>query len=219
MELNVICFHWGDWGYPLAETYINRLYRGVKRHLDMPFRFICFTDMFPRPVMEGIELRPLMVPSWEWNLRKLYAYCPYNGLHGRVLVFDLDIVVVGNLGDLATCFADFATCRGAYRLSHMGGSLQSFSAGYRWNFIWKEITTRYEHWKKVTRGSERKFFNHVFKQYNEPWTAWEDILPGQVVSYKRDCRNGLPPDARVVRFHGKPRPHQVPDKWVGEYWQ
>lgn len=39
---------------------------------------------------------------------------------------------------------------------------------------------------------------------------WQNVVPGQVVSWKVDCKNGIvPPDARVICMHGKPRPWAV----------
>lgn len=35
---------------------------------------------------------------------------------------------------------------------------------------------------------------------------WQDELPGMVVSYKKHCRKRVPDDARIVCFHGQPRP-------------
>jgi hypothetical protein len=39
---------------------------------------------------------------------------------------------------------------------------------------------------------------------------WQDELPGQFVSYKVHCSEGVPNDARVVVFHGTPRPWDTP---------
>ena len=47
---------------------------------------------------------------------------------------------------------------------------------------------------------------------------WQDLYPGQVVSYKVHCKDGLPKDARLVKFHGKPRIHDCNDPWVQEAW-
>jgi len=37
----------------------------------------------------------------------------------------------------------------------------------------------------------------------------QDIVPGQLVSFKAQCSDGVPDDARVVFFHGLPRPHET----------
>lgn len=40
---------------------------------------------------------------------------------------------------------------------------------------------------------------------------WQDVLPGAVVSFKKHCAAGVPAGARVVCFHGKPRPWDLPE--------
>jgi hypothetical protein len=35
---------------------------------------------------------------------------------------------------------------------------------------------------------------------------WQDRLPNQFVSFKVHCKNGVPHGARVIVYHGKPRP-------------
>ena len=60
---------------------------------------------------------------------------------------------------------------------------------------------------------------------------WQDLFPGQVVSFKVHCRQGLPGDARVVCYHGKPGiPESAvqatrdwkwdlqPQPWVLDHW-
>jgi hypothetical protein len=41
---------------------------------------------------------------------------------------------------------------------------------------------------------------------------WQDTEP--VYSYKVHCKGKLPADAKVVCFHGKPRPWTVRDRWI-----
>ncbi len=41
---------------------------------------------------------------------------------------------------------------------------------------------------------------------------WQSIAP--VYSYKGHCKEGLPDDAAVVCFHGKPRPWDVRKPWI-----
>lgn len=39
-----------------------------------------------------------------------------------------------------------------------------------------------------------------------------------IYSYKAHCRESVPGDARVICFHGKPKPHQC-GGWAEEYWK
>ena len=49
---------------------------------------------------------------------------------------------------------------------------------------------------------------------------WQDLLPGQVVSYKNHIRGKekFPARARVVCFHGKPRPWGVNENWAAKQY-
>lgn len=38
---------------------------------------------------------------------------------------------------------------------------------------------------------------------------WQDVLPGALVSWRKHCTGGVPDGARVVVFHGRPRPWEV----------
>ena len=50
----------------------------------------------------------------------------------------------------------------------------------------------------------------VFEQfYRNTADRWQDVVPGQVVSYKVHCAKGVPPGARIICFHGQPRPWAV----------
>jgi hypothetical protein len=46
----------------------------------------------------------------------------------------------------------------------------------------------------------------------------QEMHPGEFVSYKTHCTKGVPDGARVVCFHGRPRPHEV-GGWVKDYWE
>ena len=46
---------------------------------------------------------------------------------------------------------------------------------------------------------------------------YQDSIKG-IYSYKKECRELLPLDARVICFHGKPRPVDVQVSWVVENW-
>ena len=41
VPVNILTFKWGTL---YSSEYVNRIYRGVKEHLNRPFRFVCVTD-------------------------------------------------------------------------------------------------------------------------------------------------------------------------------
>jgi hypothetical protein len=224
--INIVVFHWGDWPeHGWEAEYVNRLFRGVSRQLTPEARFACFAqDM--RKITRGIdpelgiEVLPLLSPSWLGCLPKLYAFSPTTGLKGRVLVFDLDTVIVGSLDDIASYDGPLATRAWFKGLSQRkpvwlsGGDLLSFEAGANQMF-WDLLSSDPVAIEEETGGRER----YVYRNYASQIDYWQDLFPGQVVSYKNDVkRRGLPENARVVSCHGNPRPHKIKEEWAKENW-
>ena len=214
--LTVTCCYWNNFpsgDAKLGEEYVKRLRNSVARNLSVPHDFVCFSDR----TIEGVECRPLDPPSWVGNLPKTYIYSPDNGLRGRVLLFDLDNVIVGSLNDMAAY--DGPLCvRGRLTNSKPrppDGDMISFEAG-------SEMAARL--WRRANsqnilmhsqNGREREFILWAAPHCDQ----WQDICPGQVVSYRHQCRGRKPERARVVSMHGLPRPHQVTDRFIVENWR
>lgn len=47
---------------------------------------------------------------------------------------------------------------------------------------------------------------------------WQTEFPGQIVSFKEHCNDGVPIGARLVKFHGQPRIHDCQEPWVIAAW-
>lgn len=220
--INIVCLLWNNWCGNLGTVYVNRLFWAVRRNLTLDYRFICFTDVKETMHFDSrIEIRPMDVPNWKWNLRKLILYKPGNGLSGRVIAFDIDMLITGSLDKLAGYQGDFITCRAAYS-DAMGGSLIGFEAGSDFvvKNLWEPMINNPNRYEQLTQGSERKYFRHVLA-YDEV-DFWQVKYPGQVLSYKADCERGRKypgRNCRVLRFHGKPRPHEANVEWVGKIWE
>jgi hypothetical protein len=133
-------------------------------------------------------------------------------------MLDLDVVIVGPLDDICSYEGEFATCEAAYRSGGIGGSIIGFAAGFGKQLLWDPLITNYRSICNTTRGSERKYYAARLGSGQCKMDFWQDMYPGQVLSYKVDCKYGLPYGARVVRFHGRPRPHEVRDEWVTNNW-
>lgn len=204
--LTIACFKWGTWGGGRGAEYVNRLYNGVWNHLVRPFRFVCFTDD-PTGFDKGVIVRP-MGPDWNWNLRKMWAYSPDAGLAGRVLLLDLDTLVTGSLSDIADYGGPFCDVEDFYEGQRLhGGAVVSFEAGSQIAArLWTPVVNQYEAINAAVNGSERYYYRMIMDQAGD---RWQDILPGQVVSSKVHCADGIPDNARLVCFHGVPRPHDV----------
>jgi hypothetical protein len=75
-SVNVICMKWGT---KYGPEYVNRLYRGVQKHLSRPHRFVCFTED-PAGIDPGVEIKPLpslgLPPGPERGWLKLATFAP-----------------------------------------------------------------------------------------------------------------------------------------------
>lgn len=101
--VNVICLKWGD-RYP--SDYVNRLFRGVQRHLSLPHTFHCFTEK-PQGLVDGINARPLEPLVVDEHMRndvfqKVSMMNSLTGLQGPTLFLDLDVILLNNIDELFT---------------------------------------------------------------------------------------------------------------------
>jgi hypothetical protein len=122
---------------------------------------------------------------------------------------DLDTVITGPLGDILsvdkpTLLRDFY--RDGKKLKEgLGSGLMYLPEEARAN-VWRFWNEQPQlHMRMYPRGDQfllEKFFLNTADR-------WQDVVPGQVVSWKVNCQGGVPPEARVVCFHGQPRPWAV----------
>lgn len=105
------------WGTLYSSEDVNRLARQVRRHMDRPYRFICFTDD-ASGIGEGVEALPLPelgLPKGHGDTRwrKLALFRrDLGGFAGATALFlDLDLVVVDGLAPFFDLEGDFFIIR------------------------------------------------------------------------------------------------------------
>ncbi len=186
--------------------YVEKLRGGVARYLTLPYNFWCLTD--DEEVDEEIVI-PLQ-HSWPGWWSKLEVFRDFRG---HTLFIDLDTIIVGSLDELVSHKGPFISIHGFYR-SHM------FNSGFMsWTEDFSHIYKSFS--DNVEVMMEGKNDQQVIGSMLESYVTFQETFPGQVVSYKVHCRGlgKLPPNVRVVCFHGKPRPHEVNDSWMKEFWR
>lgn len=242
--INVVCFYWnGDrWNSnshtgsfdvsfnrhmercgtvdnTLASKYVNNLYLGIKKFADRYFDFICFSNE-ELNLHRAILRRNFDIITNKGVLPRLWMFSENSGLFGRqTLCLDLDVVITGPLNDIMSYDGEFCT-RSKFKPGEkhkLDGDIMSFRAGKEnENRFWKSYIKDPKEAIKLTQGRERYWVRHVAGDIAD---RWDKVCPGQVVSYKWDCKNGLPENARIVSFHGHPRPHQAKKDWIKNYWK
>jgi hypothetical protein len=208
--LQIVCVQSGNYQERGAE-YVNVLYDSVKRNLSHKTagKFVCFTDD-PRGLSEGIESRPLPggLDGW-WN--KLWLFSPGLFPDGdRIVYFDLDTLPIGSLDHLVSYRGPFAALSDFFQPDRLQSSVMLWEAGKQTD-IWID----WEKQKPTLAGGDQEWIESCAPDA----VRLQRAFPGLFVSLKNDCRPYPPAGAKVVIFHGEPRPHNCPSSWVKEVWK
>lgn len=179
-------------------AHVERLRDQVAQFSDAEFR--CLSDV---DVPGRIEMQEAW-PGWWCKIEALR-------LPGPILYMDLDTTVRGDLSPmLAAAKRGFVTLRDFLhpRVPRTVGSGVMAWAG--------DMSALYHEFKTDPQGYMAKcktrqwFGDQGFIEMKGPKPEfWQDILPGAVVSHKLHCKQGVPADARIVAFHGRPRPWEI----------
>lgn len=218
--LNVVCVRVGE---AYGPEYVTILQNMVARHLDgVDHAFWCVTDDADN-LPHGVNVIPAnpQMPGW-WQ--KLYLFSgdmPWKDGE-RVLYFDLDVAITGRLepmaeGDTPMIIADW-NWPGQFNSSVMAwnhGELRD---------VWERFTPAMMKWesppelqgllpKGQINGGDQEW---ITRTSNGRWATWPEEW---CASYRGSATNWMPPGARVVVFHGHPKPADVVSGWVPEVWK
>ena len=242
---NVVCIKWGE---KFGVEYVNKLYNAVQRNLSLKHRFICLTDD-AEGIVAGVETFDIPRADLKicWNKLALFDRGIHN-IEGQILFLDLDVVIVKPIDDLFLFQPEskFVSIKEwvsvDYALPDMtpfNASAMRFDVG-AYPFIvedfqaergvtlheeifFDEAASKLGQSEKVTYNDLDGFPPRVFNGDQE----WEyymlyknnvkvDYYPeGWLASY----RYGFDSKARVIVFHGEPKPEQVSDEIVMRNWR
>ena len=197
-------------GYYNAE-WVDKLQRGVDRHMSVPHRFACLSDVpvncFHIPLKHDW-------PAW-WAKIELFRR---GAIQTPALYLDLDTIITGSLDELTDIDHDFAMLRNFHDPTVVASGVMWFRkvphevykkfSGNAWSFI--------QYYQQFKRG------NHLGDQAFIADTLDRDkigfIENPRIKSYKKHCRESLPEDASLVCYHGAPRPWEIKTPWMREHW-
>lgn len=205
-------------GGAYSVEYVRRLHNTVKRNVSLPYRFVCLSDVsIPADVCESIELKHSW-PKW-WSKIELFR----EGLmkSERIIYFDLDTIILDNIDDLLLIDAEkfeFAALRPWNRKNRTNGLFASGIMVWQngnYSFVYDDfdVSVIASH-----RSGDQQYISNVLLERGKVWKPLQELFDG-IYSYKRHCRTTLPPDARIVCFHGNPRPSEVHTEWMKEHWR
>ncbi len=164
--------------------------------------FVCLSDD-PR----GTPLKHNW-PGW-WSKMEIYT------IQAPCLYFDLDTVVIDDLAPLLEVArtSPFTVLRD-FNWPKAGHDVQD--SVLAWNGESPHLGRLYTRFRchPEFHMAENISREHTGPQgfverHAEGWEFWQDQLPGALFSYKLQCLGGVPKGARVLVFHGRPRPWDV----------
>lgn len=193
--------------------HVARLRHQVRRHAPRsPFVALTDSKIVPADCARRLEHG---WPGWWSKVEALRV-------PGPCLYLDLDVSVVGDLGPLLDEAArhDLVMCRGFWG-DEDPNPLNSSIMGWRGDAprrLHDLFLTRPAEF--IGRGRARACWGDqgfIAANFEGRIAAWQDLLPGAVVSYKRGALRGeRMDDCRVLASHGDPRPWAPggADEWL-----
>ncbi|NNE81325.1 MAG: hypothetical protein HKN18_13740 [Silicimonas sp.] len=247
-ERIVLAMRWGEL-YPPG--YVNVLYSGVKRQISGPFRFVCLTNDCEGldPGIETFPIPDLGYSDYHWKSGawpKLSVFLPdLYGLRGRAVFIDLDSIILKPLEPFFEEPGEFISIGGGPNWRRGRENPKPELASGVFAFDLGSQPQVVEAFVKDPKGAfdEFKLEQNFLEAHVTSWQPWPD---GWITSFKRHLRRPPlvdlvldhrkpDPNAKIVAFHGDPRPIDVvrkgnarwakfphagrgPINWVRQYW-
>ncbi len=244
--LTVVCFKWfdprGRYNDRVLYTaeHVNSLKRMVRRHLSLPHRFVCITDdeqgLDPdiRPV--PIDGRIVSAAGNRYPKLMIFRTDAADWLGDRILMLDLDTVVVNTLDSLVSRDEDFVAWKDPNwdrnpKRGKFNSSMVLLRAGSH-----PEVWNSFEAAIGVTVNSGHVAYSDqawIWRALGENHPVWSaedgvlsfkrNLLRRKLITRKLDLRKPtvLPPGARIVFFHGGIDPRrpdvQARHGWIREH--
>ena len=169
---------------------------------------VCLSDV---PV-QGVATVPLW-SGWPGWWAKLELFAPGRFEAGRrILYLDLDSTILGPLADILErpepflALADFYRRPPAFGARGLGSGVMMWTAGQHGDLFEAFAADAVGIMGRYRVGGDQKL---IEARKLEACTFWDDAVPGQIVSYKLHCRPYVPDGARLICYHGKPKPWDV----------
>ena len=195
--------------------WVRKLRDGVDRNLRIKHRFRCLSDI--EVPCERVPLEKDW-PAW-WS--KIELFKP-GLIENPTLYLDLDTVITGPIDGAFETPVDFAMLRNFWTDDMVGSGVMWFSGnkvphGVYTKFA-KQASAYIAHHERNAKGPYVGDQAFIWDALNREVEHINDYFDG-IVSYKMHCKKFLPPQAKIVCFHGDPRPTEVKAEWMERHWK
>ena len=230
-KITVLCVKFGT---KYGREYIERLRNMVSRHLTVPYEFVCITDdQHPIPGVRSI-VQPMKNYKKIW-WHKVHMFDPSLPIQGRILYFDLDVIIHANIDSLAIGHGhSFLGIKDFNRKFHaswtyLNSSVMSWIHGSQ-THIYQEFNNNPNEAQKLQGDQDWiwKTSKDRIKFWPIEWIQsykWEIRSREELVlkdgkrNFKSVINPKIPINCSVCVFHGDPNPHDVLDPYVVDNWR
>ena len=236
-ELNCACVIHGS---TYSFNYVDTLYKMLSRNFSIPIKLHVYTE-HDRSVPDSyikhslVEWPKVAGPkkSW-WYKLQLFDRSHYSG---DLLYFDLDVVIVNNLDWILYSnlerFWTIHDFKRLYKKDYLGIN----SSVMYWNteqfaYIWdnirqvniQQIISRFrgdQDYLQTVIPKERIEFFPDNQIISWRWQALKNSKGTVQQRFRPDLKAGteIRPENSVLVFHGQPKPHEVQDPVIKQFWQ
>lgn len=231
-NVTILCVKFGT---KYSREYVEKLRNMVSRHFTVPYEFVCLTD--DREPIEGVRL--IVQPNAGYHKgwwHKVHMFDPGLGIKGRILYFDLDVIIHSNADKLITTFTtDFIGIQDFNRKFHpnwnsLNSSVMCWSGGTQ-SHIWQKFKDNPQEAMRL-HGDQDWIWKHSrdkLKFWPRDWIQsykWEvrdrselSNLHGKRNFKTIETGNRVHPQCCVTVFHGDPKPVDIKDTFVIDNWR
>lgn len=229
-SITVLCVRFGN---KYGREYVERLRNMVAKNLTVPYEFVCLTD--DKHPLAGVTT--IYQPSANYQKlwwHKIHMFDTDLPLKGKVLYFDLDVIINGDIEKLTRFeFKTLAGIRDFNRkfypnYQYLNSSVMAWFHGTQHHI--------YDSFKKEQSNAMRlqgdqdyiwKLLRNKVTFWPESWIQsykWEIRRKDELsmINGKRNFKTvfyGAPPeDCCVTVFHGDPKPQDIKDPFVVDNW-
>lgn len=230
---SIVCWLWNNGFRDYTPARVNMLYRAA-RYFSPQYRFVCVSDTkegfepgikvvpMPRAAARLADLPAPQGKIFPSSYRRLWCFSEEaKKLGNRILMLDVDAMILGDLSPLFAIDADFVGWRPMSiwgREERIGGGTWALKTGTL-TWLWEMFIANPQALIEETRsfgwnGSDQAILSRFLATKYPVWPQHGGIYGAQDGVFWWD----LPPkDARVVHFNGIDKHWKVQKPWIQAY--
>jgi hypothetical protein len=207
--------------------YVHRLARQLKDHYPAFTPLYCLTDANDDEFDKTLVLPLPLLERWPGWWAKLNLFSQHYFGAAPVVYFDLDTFILKSIAPLIRDIAEASRHCDLVLLSDVSGNGKMATGVMGWQSssftdkLFAHFASNPAKWmSEFSDGGDQHYLRAYYAEIGGSFVRIQDITQKEtVVSYKWGAQFQPPPMARVVCFHGHPKPHEVESGWAAEHWK